>query len=59
MPHHTPEPAPTEAAMPLPADRQQAIEHRFRHATRQGQLSPLLHLMLRHEQNRPPCQPSP
>jgi DNA-directed RNA polymerase specialized sigma24 family protein len=48
-----------DAAKALPPERQQAIEHRFRHALSQGLVSPLLHLTLRHEQNRLPCLPSP
>lgn len=40
------------------ADRellQQALERRFRHTLHTGQLSPLLHLMLRYRQEVRPC----
>ena len=35
---------------------QQEVEHRFRHTFRCGQVSPLLHLVLRYRQEVRPCQ---
>ena len=35
---------------------QQELEHRFRHTLRSGQVSPLLHLVLRYRQEVRPCQ---
>ena len=34
---------------------QQALAHRFRHTLRTGQVSPLLHLVLRYRQEVRPC----
>lgn len=33
----------------------QTLLHRFRHALRAGHSSPLLHLVMRHRQETPPC----
>lgn len=42
---------------PAPRDPlQQTLEHRFRHTLRTGQVSPLLHLVLRYRQEVPPCR---
>jgi len=35
---------------------QQEVAHRFRHTLRTGQVSPLLHLVLRYRQEVRPCQ---
>jgi hypothetical protein len=37
---------------------QRELEHRFRHTLRTGQVSPLLHLMLRHQLEEPRCPTS-
>lgn len=37
---------------------QLALEHRFRHTLRSGQVSPLLHLVLRHKQEVSTCTPN-
>jgi len=47
--------ATTEAETPRDPI-QQALEHRFRHTLRTGQVSPLLHLVLRYRQEVPPCR---
>lgn len=43
------------AAAQAQAQHQQALLHRFRHALRAGQSSPLLHLVLRHRQETVSC----
>ncbi|TAK98539.1 MAG: hypothetical protein EPO09_02280 [Aquabacterium sp.] len=43
------------------ADRgvlQAMLEHRFRHTLRSGQVSPLLHLILRYRQEASACTPN-
>jgi hypothetical protein len=35
---------------------QQELEHRFRHTLHTGQVSPLLHLVLRYRQEVQPCK---
>lgn len=37
---------------------QTQLEHRFRHTLRSGQVSPLLHLILRYRQEAAPCTPN-
>lgn len=49
-------PVDNAPSQPVPADQddakelaRRALEHRFRHSLRSGQLSPLLHLMVRYK----------
>lgn len=37
---------------------QATLEHRFRHTLRSGQVSPLLHLILRYRQETSTCTPN-
>lgn len=69
---YTTQPQPQFQALPAPrqdmaraeetaadAHGNDALAHRFRHAMRAGQVSPLFHLVMRHKQETGACHTSP